>query len=306
VKSWREQSYCRMRIGLIIASYGRPELVQQLLSSIEQQTRVPDEIVLSVVSERDLEAGSSPSAKVNAVYSEQGLCAQRNKGLAFLQNRAEPDGVDVVLFIDDDFWMARTYIEELEQIFSANEDVVAVTGLVLADGATTCGISVAEAEKYLEDYARAPARAVKIRDVPDTYGCNMAFRANEIRDLKFDERLPLYGWQEDVDFSAQLRGRGRIIATNLLWGVHLGAKKGKISGVRFGYSQVINPLFVFRKGHMSLRRASLLICKNIVANAAKSAFPEQYVDRWGRLKGNMVGLLHAAKGKLDPMYALEL
>jgi GT2 family glycosyltransferase len=295
-----------MKIGLIIASYGRPELVRQLLSSIELQARVPDELVLSVVSEKDLEAASLSRLKVTAVYSDRGLCVQRNKGLAFLQDRADQDGVDVVLFIDDDFWMSRTYIGELEQIFSANEDIVAATGLVLADGATTSGISVADAEKCLEDYARSPSPAVKIRDVPDTYGCNMAFRASEIRDLKFDERLPLYGWQEDVDFSAQLRGRGRIIATNTLWGVHLGAKKGKISGVRFGYSQVINPLFVFRKGNMSLRRASLLIFKNIVANAAKSVFPEQYVDRWGRLKGNMVGLLHAAKGKLDPMYALEL
>ena len=290
-----------MRIGLIIASYGRPGLVQQLLSSVELQERAPDEIVLSVVSDDDLEAGSLSDPKVNVVYSSQGLCAQRNKGLAFLQDR-----VDVVLFLDDDFWMSRTYIKELEQIFSANEDVVAVTGLVLADGATTSGISVAEAEKYLEDYMRSPAPPIKIRNVPDTYGCNMAFRASKIRDLKFDERLPLYGWQEDVDFSAQLSGRGRIIATNLLWGVHLGTKKSKVSGLRFGYSQVINPLFIFRKGNMSLRRASFLISRNIAANAVRSAFPEQYIDRWGRLRGNMIGLLHVAQGKLDPMLALKL
>lgn len=290
-----------MKIGLIIASYGRPGLVHQLLSSVELQVRVPDEIVLSVVSEKDLGAGSLSNLKVNVVYSSPGSCAQRNKGLAFLHDR-----VDVVLFIDDDFWMSRTYIRELERVFSTNEDVVAVTGLVLVDGATTPGISVAEAEKYLEDYALSPAPTVKIRDVPDTYGCNMAFRASKIRDLKFDERLPLYGWQEDVDFSAQLRGRGRIIATNLLWGVHLGTKKGKVSGVRFGYSQVINPLFVFRKGNMSLRRALVLIFKNIVANVVKSAFPETYIDRRGRLKGNLVGLLHVAKGKLDPMHALRL
>jgi GT2 family glycosyltransferase len=290
-----------MRIGLIIASFGRPELVRQLLSSIGLQVRVPDEIVLSVVSESDLEEGSLSNLEVKVVYSSPGSCAQRNKGLEFLRDR-----VDVVLFIDDDFWMSRTYIKDLEQLFSANEDVVAATGLVLADGATTTGISVAEAEKYLENYMLSPAPTIRIRDVSDTYGCNMAFRASKIRDLKFDERLPLYGWQEDVDFSAQLRGRGRIVATNLLWGVHLGTKKGKVSGMRFGYSQVINPLFIFRKGNMSLRRASFLIFKNVAANVAKSAFPEPYIDRWGRLKGNLVGLLHAAKGRLDPMYAVKL
>jgi glycosyltransferase involved in cell wall biosynthesis len=288
-----------MRIGLIIASYGRPELVRQLLSSIERQARVPDEIVLSIVTEKDFEAASPSDLKINVVYSNPGLCAQRNKGLAFLQDR-----VDVVLFIDDDFWMSTTYVAELERIFSENPDVVAATGLVLADGATTPGISVAEANKCLEDHR--PASTIRMRDVSDTYGCNMAFRAGKIRDLQFDERLPLYGWQEDVDFSAQLRGRGRIIAANLMWGVHLGTKKGKISGRRFGYSQVINPLFVFRKGNMSLQRALFLIAKNIIANVVKSAFPERYIDRWGRLKGNMIGLRHVAIGKLDPMYALKL
>jgi GT2 family glycosyltransferase len=270
-----------------------------LASSIERQLRLPDEIVLSVVTEKDFDAGSPTRRKVDVVHSSPGLCAQRNKGLEYLQDR-----VDVVLFIDDDFWMSETYIAELERLFSANEDIVAVTGLVLADGATSQGISIEEADKYLSDYVPAPSRS--LRDVPATYGCNMAFRASKIRDLKFDERLPLYGWQEDVDFSAQLRPRGRIVATNLAWGVHLGTKKGKISGVRFGYSQVVNPLFIVRKGNMSWRRALRLISKNIIANVVKSAFPEQYIDRWGRLRGNMIGLLHAARGKLDPMYALKL
>jgi GT2 family glycosyltransferase len=268
---------------------------------MNRQVRPPDEVVLSLVSDADRGTDSGSELNVKVVYSRQGSCAQRNKGLAFLRDR-----VDVVLFIDDDFWMSETYISEIERIFSADDEVVAVTGLVLADGATSAGISVAEAERYLEDYKRSPAPAETIRDVPDTYGCNMAFRASMIRDLGFDEKLPLYGWQEDVDFSAQLRGRGRIIWTNALWGVHLGTKKGKISGLRFGYSQVINPLYIFRKGNMSLRRAVLLICKNIAANAVKSAFPEQYIDRWGRLKGNIIGLLHAAAGKFDPMYALKL
>jgi len=290
-----------MRIGLIIATYGRPTLVQELLSSIEGQARLPDEIVLSVVNESDVEAEFPKRLRVNVVYSNPGLCAQRNRGLELLRGRA-----DVVLFIDDDFWMSATYILELERLFLTNEDVVAATGLVLADGATTAGITIAEAEKRLEDYARDPNPNEVIRDVPDTYGCNMAFRMSKVGELKFDERLPLYGWQEDVDFSAQLQGRGRIVWTNAVWGVHLGTKESKVSGVRFGYSQVINPLFIFRKGNMSLRRAVLLILKNIAANAAKSLYPERYVDRSGRLKGNMIGLLHVLSGRLDPMRALKL
>src|SRR5947207_184517 len=288
-----------MKIGLIIASYGRPELVGQLLATIAEQVRLPDQVVLSLVTEKDFVAGSATSLKIDVVLASPGLCAQRNKGLEFLRDR-----VDVVLFIDDDFWMSKTYIAELERIFSTNRDIAAVTGLVLADGATSQGISIAEANRYLAEHV--PAAVTSMRDVPATYGCNMAFRASKIRDLEFDERLPLYGWQEDVDFSAQLRPRGRVVTTDLVWGVHLGTKKGKISGVRFGYSQVVNPLFIVRKGNMSSPRALRLIAKNIIANVVKSAFPERYIDRWGRLKGNMIGLVHAARGKLDPMHALKL
>src|SRR5438445_1183552 len=115
-----------MKIGLIIASYGRPALVRQLLASIERQVRLPDEIVLSVVTDKDFEAAPPGGLKVDVVHSSPGLCAQRNKGLERLGGR-----VDVVLFIDDDFWMSETYVAELERLFSANDDIVAVTGLVL-------------------------------------------------------------------------------------------------------------------------------------------------------------------------------
>ena len=126
----------RMRIGLVVASYGRPEQVQQLLSSIERQARLPDEIVLSVVSDADVSMTFCERLRVNVIYSEPGLCAQRNKGMASLLDRT-----DIVVFVDDDFWMSSTYIYQLERLFSENRDIVAVTGLVLADGATTSGIS---------------------------------------------------------------------------------------------------------------------------------------------------------------------
>jgi GT2 family glycosyltransferase len=291
-----------MKIGLIVASYGRRELLRRTLSLVKRQIRQPDRIVLSIVSDADFEASRElDGLNIDLIYSSPGSCAQRNAGLAAIQGK-----VDVVLFIDDDFWMSENYLSDLERLFTLHRDVIAATGLVLADGATNSGIPCEEAERVLRDYERSPAPGEIIRDVPDTYGCNMAFRAHEIGNLRFDERLPLYGWQEDVDFSAQLRGHGRIVWTNALFGVHLGSKRGKTSGIRFGYSQIANPLFIFGKGNMTLGRALGMICRNIAANASRSFFPEEYIDRPGRFKGNILGLLHAISGRLDPMYVLKL
>ena len=48
---------------------------------------------------------------------------------------------------------------------------------------------------------------------------------------------------------------GRIVRTNLVWGVHLGTKRGKGSEVRLGYSQIVNPAYIVSKGNMSFAYA---------------------------------------------------
>ena len=101
--------------------------------------------------------------------------------------------------------------------------------------------------------------------------------------------LPLYGWLEDVDFSRQLAPFGKIIRNEGMIGVHLGSKGGRGSGVRTGYSQIANPLYLWRKGTLRLDRALIQMCRNILANYAKLMRPEPWVDRRGRALGNALG-----------------
>ncbi len=48
-----------------------------------------------------------------------------------------------------------------------------------------------------------------------------------------------------------------------------------------------------------------LMRKNLMANIAKSLFPEPHIDRAGRLKGNLIALRDLAMGRLDPRRILE-
>ena len=102
----------------------------------------------------------------------------------------------------------------------------------------------------------------------------MAFRAKSIGTLRFDERLPLYGWQEDIDFCGALSATGRIVWTNLIWGVHLGTKVGKVSGVRLGYSQIINPIYIMSKGNMPLWYAARLALRIFWPMPRRASFPK--------------------------------
>ena len=133
----------------------------------------------------------------------------------------------------------------------------------------------------------------------------MAARMPAAAEVGFDERLPLYSWQEDRDFSRRLSRRGRIVRSHLLTGVHLGVTKGRSPGLRLGYSQVANPLYLLRKGTMRPFETASLVARNVAANAVRVFKPEPWIDRAGRLRGNMLALADAARGRITPERILD-
>lgn len=290
-----------MRITVIVPTSGRPAVVSRLLSHLERQTRQPDLVIVSATSPRDIGTVRQASFPMSCVFGPPGLCAQRNRGLALCRA-----GTDIVVFFDDDFVPADTYLEVLASAFAEHPDYVVLTGHVLADGACGPGLSFEEAQALLDTHGRTSVSPARIEDRPGAYGCNMAIRASAIGDLRFDERLPLYGWQEDTDFTRQLRARGRIVFAGNLRGVHLGTKGGRVSGVRLGYSQIVNPVYLIGKGTMTRGYGLRLICRNLAANIAKSIRPEPYIDRRGRLRGNLIGFAHVLTRRADPEYILKL
>ena len=289
-----------MKLGLVIATHGRPVILQKVLMNLVSQPRIPDYIVISGVVPEDIPELSLSPANVRLIFGSAGSSCQRNRGMAELIGIA-----DIIVFTDDDFIVGDDYFLNLERIFAQDASIVGVNGQVIADGANSLGFSFEEGIRLAKQYDRGKTPPFT-REVRGTYGCNMAFRAASIGAVRFDERLALYGWQEDLDFCGALRGSGRIVVTNLIWGIHLGTKIGKGSGVRLGYSQIINPAYIVRKGNMSFGFAFRLAARNFLADLVKSIRPESYVDRRGQLRGNLIGLYHLMKGKLTPEYILTL
>ena len=187
--------------------------------------------------------------------------------------------------------------------------IIGINAEIVADGADLPGFTFEEGLRLAEQYRRQKTEPVA-REITGKYadGCNgiIAFRSTRAGALRFDERLPLYGWQEDLDFCVALRRLGRIVRTNLIWGVHLGTKRGKGSEVRLGYSQIVNPAYIVSKGNMSVWYALQLAARNVAANIVRSIRPESYVDRRGRLQGNVIGMFHLIAGRLTPEYILKL
>lgn len=287
-----------MNLTVAIATSGRREVLKSVLAALARQTRSPDMVVVCPASPGDLDeahlrAQGFPASVVRP--HQAGLPAQRN---AILRSAAASD---VLLFLDDDFLPRADYLAECEAVFSRDRGVVMLTGQVIADGAQGAGIALEEAQRLLA--ADAAETGSGLEPVYNAYGCNMALRLEVARAnaVEFDERLPLYGWLEDVDFSRRMAPYGSIVKASACRGVHMGTKKGRTSGRRLGYSQIANPLYLWRrKKTLTLPRALAQMSRNVLANLGKALRPEPWVDRRGRLAGNVLAVGHALTGRLDP------
>jgi hypothetical protein len=86
----------------------------------------------------------------------------------------------------------------------------------------------------------------------------------------------------------------------------MGAKNGRVSGQRLGYSQIANPLYMLRKGTMTLVKVADHILCNMASNFGRAAWPEPFVDRRGRVRGNLLAIWDVLRGRLEPERAEAL
>jgi GT2 family glycosyltransferase len=293
-----------VRVAVGFATAGRREMLRESLHELARQDRLPDQVIICPAGPDDVDEAHAQRLPfpVRIVHGPRGLCAQRNR---ILEVAGE---FDLLVFFDDDFFPCRDFLVEIERAFEDPRAMV-VTGRVLADGAQGPGIAAADARDVI---ARAETQGPKGRCKPiyNGYGCNMAVRMSAVtaQGTRFDEALPLYGWLEDVDFTRSLAhaAGGKVFRTSRCRGVHLGTKAGRIAGVRFGYSQIANPLHIFHKGVLTPGWVFNQMMRNILSNIAHAGRPEPWVDRRGRLRGNVLALRDLAGGRLRPDKILEL
>lgn len=293
-KAVEDKSVGSLRLAVGIASAGRPTILREMIMRLGAQTRASDSIIICAPEASDVEGVLSVNPSAVVIVGCRGSSHQRN---AILRRAGD---FDVIVFFDDDFVPCADYLEWVERIMVACPDVVMTTGRVLQDGILGPGLTFEVADGVVN--TAGPIALDTLMEVSNGYGCNMSVRVAMARknDISFDERLPLYGWLEDVDFSHQLARFGHVVYSEATRGVHLGIKVGRTPGIKFGYSQIANPLYLMRKGTLKWRRGLLLMSRNLIANSARSFRGEAWVDRPGRLMGNLRAVLDLVRGRLDP------
>jgi GT2 family glycosyltransferase len=291
-----------VRIAVVVATLGRPKNAAALLARLAEQTHPPSLVVLSMESQADAPPIIAYPFRVERIFGPRGATLQRNRGLDLL-----PPETDVVAFYDDDFVPSRYALAGMAAFFTRHPDIAGAQGLVLADGIKGPGITPEDARRMVDeaDAEGPPADFAILRPIHGLYGCNMVYRVASVKGVRFDEALPLYAWLEDLDFGGRISGK--LVHTDAFRGVHCGEKRGREkNGLRLGYSQMCNPVYMIRKGTLPWRVGVNLMVRNFIANHARSLRPEAWIDRKGRVAGNWLALFHILGGRIDPRHILEL
>jgi GT2 family glycosyltransferase len=298
-------------VKVIVATRGRAPEVRTLVDLLRAATAAPSHIVVVGSKDEDIE-GVEPRAdaggEVYAFVGPAGLTSQRNAGVRHLRESTDWRDDDVIAFFDDDFRPHRRWLEHAAELLLGDHAIAGVTGLVLADGAKTEAVTEEEADRLIQrwDQESGDAAPGRIVDKPSLYGCNMAVRASLFDRCGFDEKLPLYGWLEDLDFSGQALRTGRIVRYSRCGGVHLGSKGGRVSGRRYGYSQIVNPVHLAKRRTTSVRTALFMTTRAVASNSLRSLARPGLFDYRGRLVGNLVAIRDLLRGRVDPRLILKL
>lgn len=292
-----------MKIVVGIATAGRRDVLSETLTEIGRQTRLPDRLIVAPVKPQDCDETLALPVPLEIIGAPTGLCAQRN---AIID--AAGDDADIIVFFDDDYFPAPDFLELLEEEFRLRPTAAQITGHVLADDILGPGFTVEEGRRILAEQGGRHGPVGAMTEVYKCYGCNMALNMALVRKsgARFDEALPLYAWLEDEDFSRAIARDGEILQSDALVGVHLGTKSGRTAGVRLGYSQIANPVYLFGKGTFTMKRTVAPIFRNVVSNLLKSARPEPWIDRRGRLRGNLLAFADMLRGRMLPSRILEI
>jgi hypothetical protein len=268
--------------SVIIPTRGRRESCRATVEAVFRQAVAPDAV------EPGDWGDAPPEPRVLVVFGAAGLTRQRNRGIAALDPRCE-----IVTMLDDDVELPADYFQSVQRLFQQRPDVA------------LCFASVREAARISRDQARQildqwPAR-VEFREGACGLGCSMSFRRSVADQIKFDERLPLYGWLEDADFAARARPFGKQGTSESCRTIHLVEPKMRLSGVRFGFAQIMNPFYLWRKGSVSFKEILLQHwIKACGSNLLGFVRRDPAIDRWGRLRGNFYAFSLILRGRVEP------
>jgi GT2 family glycosyltransferase len=205
---------------VIIPSAKRPQMLHETVTSLLQQETPADQILITVADSSYVLPETVALPNVKLVLAHPGLCHQINDAIPHIDTCT-----NLVSILDDDVELAPDYFTHARTFSKEHPEIAVFNGFLVRNG----NVERTEGRSLLLAFSDEPDHSFD--PIPTVYGCNINTRPDILRTIKFDQRLPLYGWLCDADFGFRSQRFGICVSYNACRLVHLMTHSGRISGL---------------------------------------------------------------------------
>jgi glycosyltransferase involved in cell wall biosynthesis len=273
-----------MNLSLIICTYERPKSLIRLLRSVENQSLIPDEIII-------IDGSKDNSSEISVVNHDfnlsiryflvedkyRGLTKQRNYGIEKISKSAE-----LVSFLDDDIVLETNYFEEIHNTFNCYDRAIGVGGIDLEENLYE-PINSSNTYSYYSHFVfdgwvrQEPTRykllkylglmtdlqpdlipeyshgrsglppTGKVYKVEHFMGGIATYRKDLLKNLKFSTYFEGYGLYEDFDFCVRALSFGELFVNTSAQVWHLHDPNGRPNKFEYGKMVVRNGWYVWKQ-----------------------------------------------------------
>lgn len=290
--------------SLIICTKNRPVELQKCISSIINQTRLPDELILIDDGNIDEQVFKTlHDHNIKYVFYKKdipGLTTSRNIGVNLARS-------DIITFVDDDVVLDKDYIATVMSAFEQDKagSIGGITGtlingkqgvernllrLFFLDGnkpgtILPSGIGVLVKTSNIS----APT------EVQWLSGSNMSYRKSVFTNYRFNEvNYQDYAWGEDREFSFRVGTQYKLVALPNAKLIHAKTPVNRVSSRTFGFMETYNLYLFFRSSMphkpLNIFAFTLALIGIILKNIIRCFKPSNFSLSFYQLMGNFTGL----------------
>jgi glycosyltransferase involved in cell wall biosynthesis len=213
-----------LKISIIIPTRNRPKSLENLLLSILQQTRIPDEVI--VVDDSDTNETEKLIRDNHRVFLSNGIALEylrgnrENRSISAARNLGAAESIgEIIFFIDDDVILYKNYIEEILKTYEEYPRVKGVQGYIANEVFAFLnfkGFLLNAVKKiFMLDHVEKnkctlrwgltyPYSPDGIIQCEWLHGTNMSFKKEVFASFRFDENLRRRSIGEDVDLTSRI------------------------------------------------------------------------------------------------------
>ncbi len=238
---------------------------------------------------------------IQIINSRPSTCIQRNIGFNFIKSEK------YIMFLDDDNFFYPDSFYRMKQFLNSRNDFVGVAFNQICKSEKSF-LEKLKKNKFLDyfgiysskngGFARSGWQSKFINFNKSMYvewlpTRAVIYKSNAVKKIRFDENFGIYGYLEDLDFSLELKKKGKLMVCSKAKYRH-DQVVNRLS-YEFGVKEIKNRYYIVKKHNLS----KILFTINALFRATITVrdFIFGDINSVKRLAGNIVGLINICKFK---------